>query len=151
MNSRSKRFLTAAVGICIAVILTLAYPAVRSSYHRAQSNACLNNLRQIGLAARLHASVNSDRFPTNFPSLRSWLSSPQYLVCPSSSAPRTEYWDTFNFSNTTYVMFGPGLDINTNYADVFVQCPFHGHLGLGDSSAQLPYCFYKPSRQRKTD
>lgn len=147
MSTRTEYLLRISGSLCVIGITVLACVTLLKAKKRAESTACLNNLRQIGLAARLHANVNSDLFPTNFTSLRPWLPSPRHLFCPSSRAPVVDYWISLEATNATYPIVGPGLNIISNYDEVFVWCPIHGHLGLGDSSAQSPACYYKRSRK----
>lgn len=50
------------IGI-VAVLATLAFPALASAKSRAQRVHCAGNLRQIALAARLYAEDHDDRLP----------------------------------------------------------------------------------------
>ena len=46
----------------IAILAALLLPALASAKSRAKSTACLNNLRQIGLAMRMYADEDEDGF-----------------------------------------------------------------------------------------
>ena len=53
---------------------------------KAESVACINNLKQIGLAARIWANDNSDNsdvFPSNWLMMTNELATPKILICPS--------------------------------------------------------------------
>src|SRR5262245_38934303 len=51
----------------IAILASLRLPALSSAKARAKGVQCLNNLRQTGLALRLWAHDNSDKFPWQVP------------------------------------------------------------------------------------
>jgi prepilin-type N-terminal cleavage/methylation domain-containing protein len=50
------------IGI-IAILISILIPVVRRSRAHAQQVVCFSNLRQIGLALRMYALDNGDRFP----------------------------------------------------------------------------------------
>ncbi len=51
----------------IAILAALLLPALGRSKSRAQSAACLNNLRQLGIGFQLYLQDNHDTFPTSSP------------------------------------------------------------------------------------
>ena len=53
----------------IAILASLLLPALGSAKESARSVACMNNLRQLGVAASLYATDNEDNYPT----FRKWL------------------------------------------------------------------------------
>src|SRR2546423_369167 len=81
---------------------------------KAQSIACINNLKQIGLSARVWANDDpynlgrKDVLPPNFLSMSNELSTPKVLVCPADKArkPATS-WQEFSPSNVSYEFLNP--------------------------------------------
>ncbi len=102
-NRKSGAFTLIELLVVIAIIAILAsilLPALASAKARAKNVKCLNNLRQTGLALRLWAHDNSDKFPWNlsqaaggssdsadwsdhFRTCSNELSTPQILLCPA--------------------------------------------------------------------
>ena len=102
---------------------------------QAQSIACVNNLKQIGLAARIWASNNGDVFPPNFLTMSNELSTPKILFCPADkghSAARN--WAGFGSANIVSYEFLNPSGSETNPYVLLTRCPIHGHVGLSDGS-----------------
>jgi hypothetical protein len=124
---------------------------------KALSIACVNNLKQIGLAARVWANDNSDVFPANFLAMSNELSAPKILVCPADTGrkPATT-WQEFGPPNVSYEFLNANgtyianlenqksrgdlrLNSETGAPDPYVllaRCPVHGHVCLSDGSVQ---------------
>jgi hypothetical protein len=100
----------------------------------AQSIACVNNMKQIGLAARLWANDHNNVFPPDFLSMKDELNSPKILFCPGDpTAVRVADWSQLNPALISYRFLNP----NGNESDPSKQlsiCPIHGHVGLSDGS-----------------
>jgi len=136
----------------------------------AQNDACIANLKRLGLAFRLWSADNGDHYPFNvstnaggtleacargndgfdangfrhFQVLSNELNTPTILVCPadSSKQPTT----AFQFLQAAHVSYqvrsGPKID-EANPAEVLACCPIHGHVLHGDGSVE--------SKQRKAN
>jgi hypothetical protein len=103
---------------------------------KSQSILCINNLKQIGLAARIWANDNSDVYPPNFLSMSDELSTPKILVCPADKARKpASNWQEFGPANVSYEFLNPNGS-ETNPYVVLTRCPVHGHVGLSDGSVQ---------------
>ena len=104
---------------------------------KAQRIACINNIKQIGLAARLWANDNNDHFPADFLTMSNELNSAKLLVCPGdTNRPVALNWSGFGPANVSYEMLSPGVP-ETDPAVVFVRCPIHNNVGLVDGSAHM--------------
>ena len=104
---------------------------------RAQSIACINNMKQVGLAARIWANDHGNVFPPDLLVMKNELVTPKVLICPASplaTQPPAD-WTQFNSSMVSYQF----MNANGNSADaqkVLTMCPIHGHVGLSDGSVQ---------------
>lgn len=123
-----------------AVVAGMALPALSKSREKAQSVVCMNNLKQIGLGARIYANDHDDKFPPDFMTMREALSNPRVLVCPQ--APRQPpanlplNWENFDESWISYEMVGTNLTETSDPETVFVRCPIHGHECRADGSVR---------------
>ena len=100
----------------------------------AQSVQCVNNLKQIGLAARKWANDHQNVFPPDFISMKDELATPKILFCPADAAAiRVTEWSQLNPSSISYRF----LNANGNENDptkLLAECPIHGHVVLSDDS-----------------
>jgi hypothetical protein len=103
---------------------------------KAESIACVNNLKQIGLAARIWARDHNDLLASDFLAMTNELSTPRPLICPSDKQ-RAEFttlnWAQFAPSAISYEMLSPGAE-ETYPQVVYARCPIHGHVCLVDGS-----------------
>jgi len=100
----------------------------------AQSVGCVNNLMEIGLAARLWAKDHDNVFPPDFISMKDQLATPKILFCPGdTAATRVSEWSQLDPSLISYRFMNP----NGNLSDptkLLTTCPIHGHTVLSDAS-----------------
>jgi hypothetical protein len=140
----------AIAGICVSGLFLLIFPAYLAlnaalllpALQKAKSKAatinCVSNLKQMGLAARMYANNNKDRFPLNFISMSNELGTPKILTCNDDHVrTKMQSWADFNPTNVTYQFLAPGLiDDATNYSVAVFQCPIHGNVCYADGSVQ---------------
>jgi hypothetical protein len=152
----------AITGICLSAVFTLfglalgaalLLPAFAQSQSRARSFnsqpqfqgqsqgprlSCVNNLQQIGLAARLWANDHNDTFPPDFLSMSNEIVSPTVLICPGDTRrnlPAGASWSQLTSRNITYEYLKPGLKEDSSMMNsVIFRCPIHGTVCYGDGS-----------------
>src|SRR5262245_17456426 len=110
--------------------------ALAKARAKAEAVACINNLKQIGLAARVWATDNTV-FPPNWLAMSNELATPKILVCPGDKG-RTpaRNWAEFTAANVSYEFLNPNGTEATPYV-VLTRCPIHGNVGLSDGSAWM--------------
>jgi len=103
---------------------------------RAQRIACISNIKQIGLAARMWANDNKEIMPSDFLSISNELGSPKILTCPADTARiQAASWLGFDGNSVSYELLSPGVP-EGDPSIVYVRCPIHHNVGLLDGSAQ---------------
>lgn len=111
--------------------------SLANAKERALRIACVNNLKQFGLAVRVYALDNNDSNPPNVVCMSNELSTPKILVCPADTN-RQAAADFFSFSmaNCSYEFLAPGEVTDKEPQRVLSRCPIHGNIGLCDGSVQ---------------
>jgi len=99
---------------------------------------CVNNLKQIGLAIRVWAGDNNDKYPTSLIVMSNELSTTQILICPSDGA-RQPYakigFGKFQDDMTSYTFTVQPDDLT--YPDcIIARCPIHHNYLMADGSVQ---------------
>lgn len=113
-----------------------------SFFDQAQAQAeriqCVNNLKQVGLAMRIWAGDNNDKYPTSLVVMSNELSTPKILICPSDTA-RQPYgslgFGQFQDNMTSYT-FTVQPDDETHPDCITARCPIHHNYLLADGSVQ---------------
>ena len=141
MNSRTRGFTLAMLLVVIAVIAVLAamlLPALTKAKTKAQSITCINNLKQSGLAFKIWAGDNNDKYPMgvstskggtrefitgadtfrHFQVMSNELSTPKILVCPMDDRTAANGFVRFSNKNVSYFV---GLDANDEDPRRFVD------------------------------
>jgi hypothetical protein len=104
---------------------------------KAKAIQCINDLKQIGLAARLWSNENGDTLPQDFLTMKNELGSPKILHCPADEARvRVSDWAQFTPANASYEILAPGVNERDPNV-VFARCPVHGAVVLVDGSAHM--------------
>jgi hypothetical protein len=114
----------------------MAGDAAEAARQRVQAIQCMNNLKQIGLAARLYANDHNNVFPPDFVTMRNELVTPKILFCPAvpGGAPATD-WAQLNPTAISYQFLNPNGN-ESDPAKPLTTCPIHGHTGFSDGSVQ---------------
>ena len=99
---------------------------------------CVNNLKQIGLAMRVWAGDNNDKYPTSLVVMSNELSTTKILICPSDTA-RQPYaslgFGQFQDNMTSYKFTVQPDDENYLHC-ITARCPIHHTYLLADGSVQ---------------
>ena len=147
----------AIAGLCVSGFMLLLSPGMllpalaRAKGKAAQIN-CVNNLKQIGLGARMYADDHKDVLPPDFLSMSNELVSPRILVCPADTqhTPATT-WATFDpRQNVSYEFLQPGVAASKTMSQVLFRCPIHGTTCLGDGFVQMGRTLPGGARSGKT-
>lgn len=137
--NRRRRKVLILVGVSIGIILLLAaafLPAFVKAKQRAQSTACVGNIKQINLSALLWAQDHGELFPPDWLSMSNEMVTPKILICPAdrSKVPALD-WSQFNVSkNLSYEFVVPGAKESGSFTQIVFRCPIHKHVGLVDGS-----------------
>jgi regulator of replication initiation timing len=107
-----------------------------TSDERTMSMSCINNLKQIGLSARVWANDNDGILPPDLISMTNELSIPAVLHCPSDQGrPVVANWSQFRDWHSSYHYLNPGGSV-TEPMVLLARCTIHGHIALSDGSVQ---------------
>jgi len=122
----------------IPILAGLLLPALAQAKDKAQRIKCVNNMKQIGLAARLWSTDHNGKFPPDFTSMSNELVGPNILVCPGDSSKTIAMsWTQLGPENVSYEYLEPEYDEKSAQPPTVVfECPIHGNVGLGDGSVQ---------------
>lgn len=104
----------------------------------AERIACVNNLKQLGLAMRIWANDNGDKYPTSVVVMSNELSSVKVLICPSDKGGQAHAslpWSEFQDNMTSYQYLAQPDDERDPQC-VVAKCPIHNNYLFADGSVQ---------------
>lgn len=123
-----------------AMVAGAMLPALAKAKSKAQSVSCINNLKQLGLAARIYANDNGDRPPPNLAALEEILVTTKALVCPSDQerlALPLPDWADVDEDSSSYDYLGRSFESLPGDTDrVLFRCRIHGHACHADGSVR---------------
>ncbi len=118
-----------------AEIIYWPLTALDLAKQRAISINCVNNLHEIGLAARIWSSENSSRCPSGIQVFTNELGSPAVLFCPANIGHQiSTNWDRFDLGQIDYEWI-PQANWD-NPADICCKCRIHDNVALVDGSVE---------------
>lgn len=160
-DSSTSVLVAPVAGVALGAAMVL--PALAKSKEKAQSIACMNNMKQIGLAARIWAGDHNDKFPFNvstnnggtlelcerdadgydrnaarhFQVMSNELNAPKILVCPGDKSKQAaDSFKNLDSWNVSYQLRTGDNVSDTNPEEVLIYCPIHHHTGKTDGSVQ---------------
>ena len=112
--------------------------ALTAARDKAMRIRCVNNLKQIGLAARIWEVDHGEVLPGAFQTMSNELNTPKILVCPADAAKvAAPNWLNLTAGNISYEFLSPGINAsNAPPQAVLFRCPIHDNVGLFDGSVQ---------------
>ncbi len=124
--------------LVIATSAALLLPALAKGKDKASTAKCVNNMKQIGLAARIYSNDHQDTFPPDFISMSNELATPNILICPgdASKSPALSFADFDPSQNVSYEFLTPGGKEPDVLTEISFRCPVHNNIGMGDGSVQ---------------
>ena len=105
---------------------------------RAQRLSCINNIKQISLAAIVWAHDHKTAsLPADFLTMKNELSTPKLLTCAADTArTRADDWEQFDGRSVSYELLLPAVLDASDTDVVYVRCPICNNVGMVDGSAQ---------------
>ena len=124
--------------LLIPILAALLLPALAKAKERAQTIQCVNNMKQIGLAARIWSGEHAETFPPSFQSMSNEVVSLKVLICPGDRQHTAAAdWSQFDASlNVSYEFLIPNAKAANVTTETVFRCPIHENIGLGDGSVQ---------------
>ena len=124
--------------VVLMILPALLLPALAKAKGKAQTINCVNNMKQVALAARIWANDHNDTYPPDIITMSNELNTPKILTCPDDkSKTRAMDWAGFSASeNLSYEFLTPGAKEADILSQTAFRCPVHENIALGDGSVQ---------------
>lgn len=124
--------------VVLMILPALLLPALAKAKGKAQTINCVNNMKQVALAARIWANDHNDTYPPDIITMSNELNTPKILTCPDDkSKTRAMDWAGFSASeNLSYEFLTPGAKEADILSQTAFRCPIHENIALGDGSVQ---------------
>ncbi|PWU16218.1 MAG: hypothetical protein C5B50_13970 [Verrucomicrobia bacterium] len=136
-HGQGKSAVAAAAIVPAAIAGAMVLPALAKAKSRAQSITCVNNMKQLGLAARVWGMDHNNALPPDFISMKAQLDTPKLLVCPMDKAHAVATdWASFTDDNCSYEFLAAGAK-DDQPTRVAFRCKVHGSVGLIDGSVHI--------------
>lgn len=117
----------------IAILAAMLLPALSQAKRRAVRTACLNNLKEMGVATSIYCSDNRDYLPTlTYNVVNDLPQNGMYLFAASVSSPGTPYYGSTGQAVPTSC---PGLDSGLFYTTKIITSPKSYYCPAVDSGA----------------
>ncbi len=125
-----------------AIMAGMLLPALAKAKDKAQTISCVNNLKQLGLGARIYATDHNGAYPPDFLSMTNELATPKVLICPADpnqAISATLTWANFNPSQSSYAYVTHDItEATPGYEKkVLFRCRIHGSECMGDGSVLM--------------
>ncbi len=97
--------------IMLGILLLLIVVIFPIEWVRARPLICVQNMAVLGNFSTVWAAQNNNgNMPSDFLQISNWAPSFDRFICPSDRSRRpAQDWASFSFSNTSYVIVGPGI------------------------------------------
>ena len=120
------------------ILLVIALqPALGNAKSQMEYFQCANNLRQIGMAVQIYATLNEGVFPRTADQFGPHMGFSRFLICPADAGYRNRKIDSKDFSQTSYIFTLGGASAATP-AEVITRCPFHNMTLTADGAVHRP-------------
>jgi hypothetical protein len=133
-NQQLRAQLTAAAS---AIAAAAREQDTTSAREQAAQTACVNNLKQLGLAGKVYSLDASNTYPEHVLDMTNEMSTPKILVCPADTGRQAAAnWGTYTAANCSYEYFAAGANSEREPMRIMFRCPIHGNITLFDGSVQ---------------
>ena len=120
--------------VVLLVLPAMLLPALSQAKAKAQTVMCINNLKQVGLAARMYSADHDKKFPSNFEQMASLRGATRVLICP---ADKKGLSSDATAGYSSYEWLGAGMTEDVDPQQVIARCPFHGSVAHADGSVEM--------------